>query len=97
MRANTDFIITLVLSAPYRHPFAVGEAIMRSVRIATALLLCSPILVSAQSPGGTRPLRVGDMYRLKNVGSPEISPDGKWVAYTVSTTDSVKDKRDTDV
>jgi dipeptidyl aminopeptidase/acylaminoacyl peptidase len=37
------------------------------------------------------------MYRLKNVGSPEISPDGKWVAYTVSTTDSVKDKSDTDV
>ena len=70
---------------------------MRSVRIATALLLCSPILVSAQSPGGTRPLRVGDMYRLKTVGSPEISPDGKWVAYTVSTTDSVKDKSDTDV
>jgi len=70
---------------------------MRSVCLATALLLCSPILVSAQSPGGTRPLRVGDMYRLKNVGSPEISPDGKWVAYTVSTTDSVKDKSDTDV
>lgn len=68
---------------------------MRSVRLATALLFCSPMLVSAQSP--TRPLRVGDMYRLKNVGSPEISPDGKWVAYTVSTTDSVKDKSDTDV
>lgn len=68
---------------------------MRSVRLATALLFCSPMLVSAQSP--TRPLRVGDMYRLKNVGSPEISPDGKWVGYTVSTTDSVKDKSDTDV
>ncbi len=70
---------------------------MRSVRLATALLLCIPTLASTQAPGTKRPLRTGDMYRLKNVSSPEISPDGKWVAYTVSTTDSVKDKTDTDV
>src|SRR4029078_8523533 len=38
-----------------------------------------------------------DMYRVKNVNDPQLSPDGKWVAYTVTTTDSAKDRSDTDV
>jgi dipeptidyl aminopeptidase/acylaminoacyl peptidase len=32
-----------------------------------------------------RPLRLEDYYRLKSVGSPRISPDGRRVAYTVNT------------
>jgi dipeptidyl aminopeptidase/acylaminoacyl peptidase len=44
-----------------------------------------------------RSLRVGDMYQLKTVSGPQISPDGQWVAYVVSRTDSAKDKTDSDV
>jgi dipeptidyl aminopeptidase/acylaminoacyl peptidase len=32
-----------------------------------------------------RALVIEDYYRMKNVGSPRISPDGQWVTYTVST------------
>lgn len=32
-----------------------------------------------------RALQLEDYYDLKTVSSPEISPDGRWVAYTVST------------
>ncbi len=32
-----------------------------------------------------RALAIEDYYRLKNVGVPQMSPDGRWVAYTVST------------
>jgi len=32
-----------------------------------------------------RRLAAEDYYRLKSVGSPELSPDGRWVAFTVST------------
>ncbi len=39
--------------------------------------------LAAQSPG--RALAIEDYYRVKTVGGPELSPDGKWVAYTVST------------
>ena len=39
---------------------------------------------TAQSPSG-RPLAIEDYYRVKTVGNPDISPDGKWVAFTVST------------
>jgi dipeptidyl aminopeptidase/acylaminoacyl peptidase len=34
-----------------------------------------------------RVLSPDDFYRIQNVGSPEVSPDGKWVAYTVSVND----------
>lgn len=50
----------------------------------------------AQGPA-KRPVRVGDLYRLKGVGAVALSPDGKWIAYTVATTDSAKDRTDTDV
>jgi dipeptidyl aminopeptidase/acylaminoacyl peptidase len=32
-----------------------------------------------------------DLYRIATVGSPRLSPDGNWVAYTVSTSDREKD------
>ena len=64
--------------------------------IAIAPLAISSAL-SAQSSGPKRPLRLGDFYRVRNVGGPEISPDGRWVAYTVTTIDSAKDKSNTDV
>jgi dipeptidyl aminopeptidase/acylaminoacyl peptidase len=35
--------------------------------------------------GGGRALAIEDFYRLKTVGAPELSPDGRWVAFTVST------------
>ncbi len=46
---------------------------------------------------GARPLQASDLYRLRDVGAPRISPDGAWIAYTVTTTDSAKDKTDSDV
>jgi dipeptidyl aminopeptidase/acylaminoacyl peptidase len=32
-----------------------------------------------------RALALEDYYRMRNVGSPRLSPDGEWVTYTVST------------
>ena len=45
----------------------------------------------AQAPS-RRPLRANDLYHLRDVSDPQLSPDGKWVAYTVSAMDSAKDK-----
>jgi len=63
---------------------------MRHAPLLLALALaCSP--PSPASPQaapalrGLRPIAIEDYYRLKDVGSPRISPDGAWVAYTVST------------
>lgn len=51
---------------------------------------------SAQSDA-KRPLQPSDVYRLQTIGDPQVSPEGSWVAYTLSSVDSTKDKRNTDL
>ncbi len=51
----------------------------------TLVGLTSPLTAQAPRPApAVRPLVAEDYYRLKSVGAPRISPDGRWVAYTVS-------------
>lgn len=38
-----------------------------------------------------------DLAKLLHVGAPEVSPDGRWVAYTVSHVDTAEDKNITDL
>ena len=44
-----------------------------------------------------RPLEPSDIFELKTVGDPRLSPDGAWVAYTVSSLDKKEDSSDTDI
>lgn len=37
-----------------------------------------------------RKLELDDVYRLREVGDPQLSPDGAWVAYTVSQPDTAR-------
>lgn len=60
------------------------------------LLLASISNVFAQTPA-KRPLKPSDVYRLQNLSDPQISPDGNWVSYTLSSVDSVKNKRNADI
>src|SRR5438046_6689332 len=42
-------------------------------------------------------LKLDDLARLRNVGDPQVSPDGQWVAYTVTTIDTKEDKSSTHI
>ncbi len=57
-----------------------------------AFLVCAYTLVAQP-----RPLTLDDLAKFQDVGAPRCAPDGKWIAYTLTTTDSAADKRDTDV
>jgi dipeptidyl aminopeptidase/acylaminoacyl peptidase len=46
----------------------------------------------AAAPGAKRALTVDDYFRLKEVDDPQVSPDAKWVAYTVKTANLKEDK-----
>ena len=48
------------------------------------------VSLTQSSPG--RALKIEDYYRVRNVGSPTISPNGRWVAFTVTT--RVEDEKD---
>jgi dipeptidyl aminopeptidase/acylaminoacyl peptidase len=68
---------------------------MRKFRLAcSVVLLLFPSFLLAQN-STKRPIAIDDIYRMERVGSPQVSPDGKWVAYTVTTIDKEADKRRT--
>jgi dipeptidyl aminopeptidase/acylaminoacyl peptidase len=64
-------------------------------------LLCLATLVfpTARARGAetTRLLKPEDFAAIREVGDPQISPDGSWVAYTVRTIDLAKDKTATNL
>ncbi|MGH9387786.1 MAG: S9 family peptidase [Vicinamibacterales bacterium] len=62
---------------------------------ATFALFLTPLASHAQPT--RRPLALDDHSRFVAVADPQRSPDGQWVAYTVTSIDVEKDKRDTDV
>lgn len=44
-----------------------------------------------------RALQPEDIYRMKTVSSPQVSPDGNWIVYQVRSVDSAKDKSSSDL
>jgi dipeptidyl aminopeptidase/acylaminoacyl peptidase len=52
---------------------------------------------TTESPAATRNLTVDDYFRILEVDDAQISPEGKWVAYTVKTADLKDDKNRTRV
>jgi dipeptidyl aminopeptidase/acylaminoacyl peptidase len=68
---------------------------LKPALFAAASAIAVATTVTAQTP--TRSFTLDDVAKLRVVSSPERSPDGRWVAYTVSTADIGKDKRDSDV
>jgi hypothetical protein len=49
-------------------------------------------LLAVPLVGQPRTLKPDDFAAIRDVSSPQLSPDGQWVAYTVRTTDLTKDK-----
>ncbi|MGH9368172.1 MAG: S9 family peptidase, partial [Thermoanaerobaculia bacterium] len=67
------------------------------IRAIVAMLVSTLALPAVSSGAGRRPVHFNDMARLREVSDPQISPDGAWVAYTVSTPDTVEDRNDRDL
>jgi dipeptidyl aminopeptidase/acylaminoacyl peptidase len=54
--------------------------------LAMSLMLGCAVFVSAQE-AAKHPITFDDLIKLHRIAEPQVSPDGKWVAYTVSTPD----------
>ena len=64
-------------------------------RLAMLVLIC--LSASATAHSRSHPLTLDDVARLRDVGPPRISPDGAWVAYTVTFSDLEKDEATSDI
>jgi dipeptidyl aminopeptidase/acylaminoacyl peptidase len=61
--------------------------------ILAALLAPCPVLLEGQG----RPITIDEFLTLDRVSDPQISPDGAWVTYTLTTTDLEGNDRTSDV
>ena len=51
-------------------------------------------IAPAQSTGQKRPMTFEDMMQMKRLGETAVSPDGKWLAYSVTTVDLAREHQD---
>ncbi|HEY8685422.1 MAG TPA: prolyl oligopeptidase family serine peptidase, partial [Chloroflexota bacterium] len=64
----------------------------------TGLLLATAGLLAVDLPAQgrvQRPMTFDDFSAVRNVGDPQVSPDGRWVLYSVRTTDVGANRRTT--
>ena len=61
--------------------------------IKSSLLAASAAAFALASPAAARPMTATDMHMMHRLGTPEVSPDGKWAVFTISDTDLKANKR----
>jgi dipeptidyl aminopeptidase/acylaminoacyl peptidase len=61
----------------------------------TLLLISISAFIDASAQNQQRLLTIDDYFDLKSVGNPAISPDGEWIAYTITETDYEEEKSET--
>jgi dipeptidyl aminopeptidase/acylaminoacyl peptidase len=66
-------------------------------RIAIVILVTVAIMLPGVAAGEKNPWTPEDIWKLKGVADPQLSPDGMWVAYVVSVTDFEENKRNSDI
>jgi dipeptidyl aminopeptidase/acylaminoacyl peptidase len=62
--------------------------------LAVFVLVFSTSPVCGQSAVGPRPITIQDLFAIKELSDPQISPEGRWVAYTESTVKREEDKNE---
>lgn len=70
------------------------------VLLSTGPVSSAPAAAPAAKPAAAperHAVTVDDLTKIRDVRDPQLSPDGRWVAYTVGAVNVDKDKRDTDI
>jgi hypothetical protein len=67
---------------------------MKRAVIAVLLVVGLATAAAAQQPTG---LQVEDLFKLKRVSDPQVSPDGKAVVYVVTSYDRDKNNRNNQI
>src|SRR5260370_42308644 len=70
---------------------------MTSKRLPVLSLIVLTFAVALSGQPARRTLKLDDLARFRDVRDPQLSPDGQWVAYVVSTVDTKEDKSNTHI
>jgi dipeptidyl aminopeptidase/acylaminoacyl peptidase len=58
----------------------------------SSVLVLAPVVLAQQPSSALRPITIDDLFQIHPLHDPQLSSDGKWVLYTVSTTQLKEDK-----
>ena len=61
--------------------------------IRSALILAAAAAALLPAAAAARPMTATDMHMMRRLGAPEVSPDGRWAVFTLSTTDLAANRR----
>jgi Tol biopolymer transport system component len=66
-------------------------------RTLLCICLAFALLVPAAAQAAKKPFAIADLFRLKTVADPQISPDGAKIAFVVTESDLAKGKTNSDI
>lgn len=69
----------------------------RNFRYACLATLSAVAIFTSAYPQTRRPIELDDLFAIQRISEPAVSPDGKWVAYTVTTPSLAENKNFTDI
>ncbi|HEY7544493.1 MAG TPA: hypothetical protein VID27_06410, partial [Blastocatellia bacterium] len=67
---------------------------MKRRMILSAFILAIAV---ASAVAGDKKITIEDALAIKNVGQPQFSPDGRWIAFTISEWNRKEDRRDSHI
>ncbi len=73
-----------------------GTRLILSLLLAT-LAMATTLAETAAAQGSAQPFTIDDLVRLKRLSDPQVSPDGRYVAYVLRETDMEANKGRTDI
>src|ERR1700744_544939 len=93
---GAEISTTQPLARARLHRLRYGGVMKISHLLAAAAIAAAPAAALAQSPGKTL-ITHELLWMMKRVGSPVVSPDGKWVVYSVNEPSYEPDKAVSDL
>ena len=69
----------------------------RIIASATMLALTLAAGAAGKTSQTIRPFTVDDLLKVRRVSDPQVSPDGRWIAYTIADTDKAANNRTTQI
>jgi len=70
---------------------------MRPSSFSLAFAVTLAMVLSPARAADKQPLAFNDLMKVQRISDPQISPDGKWIAYTVTMVDKEKNSRNSDI
>jgi hypothetical protein len=85
MRLQFKLLVVVATTRPRRYRSAEASRSMCPARLHRRAEACAGSHHGGVYDARARPLAIEDYYRIPTVGSPAISPNGRWVAFTIAT------------